>query len=348
MGMIEKAGSGHYASSMSALEIMYPLFYEEKIKPEQFILSKGHAVPALYAILYDLGYLKDLSQFRQYGGSAMLTTSGLPGHPVLGVSGITCSSGSLGMGISKALGFAKMNPDVVYHVLVGDGELQEGQNWEALMYLMANHVTNVIVHVDCNGHQYSGEIRERWATPFYWLSKLACVKWHNTKWEYDNKYLTRAQTPAYTEKVQHYSSVLAGLMRQDAKIVVLDADLMDDFGLREIVRDFPDRFIECGISEQYMVSMANGIALAGYLPICHTYGAFYRRAIDQIYNNYHDGPKIVYTAGMVGRHPLNIGKSHEAIRGRDMLSWLPDILVTSDIQDLKHIGEKSIYLELEL
>lgn len=97
-----------------------------------------------------------------------------------------------------------------------------------------------------------------------------------------------------------------------------------------------------------MVSMANGIALSGYYPICHTFGAFYKRAVDQIYNNYHDGLRVVYTAGLVSKPPMNIGVSHEAVRGKEMLSWLPDILVTNQIEDLKYIGEKSIYLELEI
>ena len=105
--------------------------------------------------------------------------------------------------------------------------------------------------------------------------------------------------PRYSKLVAEYSEYLYNLMVGNDKVIVLDADLVDDFGLRKIKDDFPDRFVECGISEQHMVSMANGIALSGYYPVCHTYGAFYRRAIDQIYNNYKDGLKITYVAGMV-------------------------------------------------
>ena len=339
--MISKAGSGHYASSMSALEIMYPLFYKDYIKPDQFILSKGHAVPALYAILYDLGYIDDLNKFRQYDG--------LPGHPELGINGVSCSSGSLGMGISKALGMAKIHPDETYHVLVGDGELQEGQNWEALLYLIGNKIDNVIVHVDCNAHQYSGLIEHGAAFIDMLYSSeeyiFKQVKLHFTSWEHDNKYLTHPQMPEYVQLVQQYSDYMLKLMENE-KIIILDTDLVDDFGLRVIKEKYPDRFIECGISEQHMVSMANGIALSGYYPVCHTFGAFYRRAMDQIYNNYQDCLNITYVAGFVGTPHLNIGASHEAVSGEKMLSWLPDILVTSDIQDLKHIGSKSIYLEL--
>ena len=343
--MISTAGSGHYASSMSALEIMYPLFYQDGIQPDQFILSKGHAAPALYAILYDLGYIKDLSGFRQHGG--------LPGHPELGVDGVLCSSGSLGMGISKAAGLAKFNPDKTYHILVGDGELQEGQNWEALMYLIANNVENVIVHVDCNGQQYSGEAGGRGLAFLSLLYTddhhiLRVVKLHLTTWDRDNKYLTRPQIHDYAEQVAQYSELLLKLMNENEKIIVLDADLADDFGLTIIRDKFPDRFIECGISEQHMVSMANGLALAGYYPICHTFSSFYKRCIDQMYNNCCDNLRIVYVAGLVGKPPMNIGSSHQSISGKELLPWLPDIKVTSDIHDLTHIGSKSIYLELEI
>jgi len=336
--MIFDAGSGHYASSMSALEVMYPLFYVDKIKPDQFILSKGHAAPALYAILYNLKYIDSLEGFRTY--------EGLPGHPELGINGVSCSSGSLGMGISKALGMAKMNPDKTYHVLVGDGELQEGQNWEALLYINRNQIDNVIVHVDGNRHQYSGE--SNFVDYVRILIDCKNVIIHHTQWEQNNKYLTYPQLPQYTELVSSYARHLYNLMLDNDKVIVLDADLKNDFGLDIITNQFPGRFIECGISEQHMVSMANGIAISGYYPVCHTFGAFYRRAIDQIYNNYQDGVHVVYVAGLVGDHPLNIGASHEATWGEELLSWLPDIMVTSDIEDLKYIGSQSIYLELEI
>jgi transketolase len=299
--MIERAGSGHYASSCSALEIMVPLFYEQGVTPDRFILSKGHAAPALYAILFDLGYLNqgDIDRFREYGG--------LPGHPSIETPGVLCSSGSLGMGISKALGLAWANPNKIYHVLVGDGELQEGQNYEAMNTIVHDNVKNVIVHVDANGQQYSGPcvVKTRGELPS-WL------KVHETTWRESNKYLTRPQNPEYAALIDRYSDELLKAMGENDKIVVLDADLKYDFGLEKIEAAFPDRFIECGISEQHMVSMAGGLARAGRLPVCHTFGAFYRRAIDQIYNNCCDGLKVIYVAGLCGKHRQNIGKSHES------------------------------------
>jgi transketolase len=301
--MIELAGSGHYASSMSALEIMVPLFYEQGVTPDRFILSKGHAAPALYAILFDLGYLNqgDIDRFREYGG--------LPGHPSIETPGVLCSSGSLGMGISKALGLAWANPDKVYHVLVGDGELQEGQNWEALTFWGKEKIDNIHLWIDGNLRQYSGMIPDGdGMAQIYGCGKIHFV---NTTWHESNKYLTRPQNPEYAALIDRYSDELLKAMGENDKIVVLDADLKYDFGLEKIEAAFPDRFIECGISEQHMVSMAGGLARAGLLPVCHTFSAFYKRCIDQLNNNVNDGLKIGYVAGLINHGTINIGSSHE-------------------------------------
>lgn len=310
--MISNAGSGHYASSMSTLEVMVPLFYEQGITPDCFILGKGHAAPALYAILYDLGYLKksDLDSFRQYGG--------LPGHPSLDVNGVLCSSGSLGMGISKAIGLAYANGDRTYHVLVGDGELQEGQNWEAILYLAANPMPNVKIHIDRNGYQYSGEHRNIHEP--HWLAcaeQNGNVMVHITQWQCDNKHLTRSNPAmtAYSSLITQYSTMLHEAMQTNENIIVLTADLEQDFGLTIIKDNFPSRYIDCGISEQHMVSMAGGLARADKIPICHTFSAFYRRAIDQMYNNGCDGLRVYYVAGLCGINPINIGRSHDDTPG---------------------------------
>jgi transketolase N-terminal domain/subunit len=334
--MIGRAGSGHYASSMSALEIMYPLFYEQGVMPDEFILSKGHAAPALYAILYDLGYLtiKEFAAFREYGG--------LPGHPALYTKGVLCSSGSLGMGISKAIGLAITKPLKKYHVLVGDGELQEGQNWEAIRYLYDYEISNVIVHIDGNGHQYSGKTRSGIGIP----DDSKNIIWHRTKWIESNKYLTRPQNPQYTKKIEQYSDDLLKAMTENDKIIALDADLLYDFGLEKIRFAFPYRFIECGISEQHMVSMANGLALAGYIPICHTFAAFYRRAFDQIYNNQADELQIIYVAGLCGEHKQNIGVSHHEGTITSMMNRIGVWECSSLSEALAH--PMSSYIRLEM
>lgn len=346
--MISSAGSGHYASSMSALEIMYPLFYEQGITPDCFILSKGHAAPALYAILFDLGYLgpdKDsmVESFRM--------SYGLPGHPELGTPGVTASSGSLGMGISKAIGLAYANPDKVYHVLVGDGELQEGQNWEALLYIIANNVPNIIIHIDANRRQYSGMIPGALVDIPLPSGRRLIV--HRTSWQHDNSYLTTPDPAmdSYKQIVIDYSCMLHKAMSDDNRIIVLNADLEQDFQLTFIRQSFPDRYIQCGISEQHMVSMANGLALAGKIPICHGFGAFYRRALDQIYNSCCDGLPIMYVAGLCGNHPtLNIGHSHWDCGFGDALGLVVpgELLVTINIDEaFGSLGKCPIYLMLE-
>lgn len=293
--MIKTAGSGHYASSMSALQIMYRLFYEDRITPEQFILSKGHAAPALYAILFDLGYLaeQDIMNFRKYDG--------IPGHPSTSTNGILASSGSLGMGISKAIGLAYAKPYQTFHVLIGDGELQEGQNWEALLYMYNHNVENIRVYVDCNRMQYSGECLYN---PFMGIRNVQFIY---TDWQQDNSHLCAPKIYDMT-----YSKALGESMRVNPDIICLCADLEHDFGLTPIKVQYPDRFIQTGICEQHMVSMANGLALAGRVPICHTFSAFYKRAVDQMYNCYHDGIKIGYVAGLCGIPQANIGISHLA------------------------------------
>jgi transketolase len=122
-----------------------------------FFLSNGHISPVLYSVLARSGYfpIEELNTFR-------LLNSRLQGHPTThdGLPGVRIASGSLGQGISVAIGSAlskKLNKDKhLVYVLCGDGELQEGQNWEAIMYAAGNKVDNLIVSIDLNGQQIDG------------------------------------------------------------------------------------------------------------------------------------------------------------------------------------------------
>ncbi len=167
--IIYNAQSGHPGGSLSCAEILYLLFKKilnlnfSEIEAESndiFILSKGHAAPALYATLAYLGYIdNDLSGFRQSG-------SILQGHPVKNRSlGIMVSTGSLGMGLPIGVGCAlsaklEKNNEKYIYVLLGDGELDEGSNWEAIM--SANHykLDNLIAIIDRNGIQIDGATEE--------------------------------------------------------------------------------------------------------------------------------------------------------------------------------------------
>lgn len=160
--MIAGAKSGHPGGSLSAIDLITVLYYavlkHDPKNPtwaarDRFILSKGHACPALYAVLGELGYFsKDLfPTLRQLG-------SPLQGHPELGkLAGVEASTGSLGQGLSLGLGMAegaRINGNGArVFVLTGDGELDEGQVWEAALYAGAKKLDNVVTIVDVNGQQ---------------------------------------------------------------------------------------------------------------------------------------------------------------------------------------------------
>jgi len=165
--MVHKVNSGHPGGSLGCTEFFIALYYEiMKLKKgfdmdgsneDLFFLSNGHISPVFYSILARKGYfpLEELQTFR-------MIDSRLQGHPTTheGLPGVRIASGSLGQGLSVAIGAAlskKLNNDInTVFALMGDGELQEGQNWEAIMYATANKVDNLIATVDLNGKQIDG------------------------------------------------------------------------------------------------------------------------------------------------------------------------------------------------
>ncbi len=162
---IYNAGSGHSGGSLSCVEILWTLYTQVlNVRPEEpdwperdrFVLSKGHAAPALYVTLAEMGFLpsEELDTLRRAG-------SILQGHPDMRKTpGVEMSTGSLGMGISVGVGMALSGRlsgrDYGVYVLAGDGELQEGQNWEAFMAAARWGLTNLTVIVDRNGVQLDG------------------------------------------------------------------------------------------------------------------------------------------------------------------------------------------------
>ncbi|VAV83745.1 Transketolase, N-terminal section [hydrothermal vent metagenome] len=165
--MVHKVNSGHPGGSLGCAEflvVLYNTIMERKngfdmdgIEEDLFFLSNGHISPLFYSVLARCGYfpVDELNTFR-------LLNSRLQGHPTTheGLPGIRIASGSLGQGMSVAIGAAqtkKLNNDkhLVYS-LHGDGELQEGQNWEAIMYASAKNIDNLIATIDLNGKQIDG------------------------------------------------------------------------------------------------------------------------------------------------------------------------------------------------
>lgn len=166
---VYSAGSGHPGGSLSIADILaYLYFAEMRVDPknpswddrDRFVLSKGHTAPALYAALAEKGFIpkEDLKTFRQIG-------SYLQGHPDMkDTPGVDMTTGSLGLGISAACGMALSakisKKDYNVYAVLGDGELGEGQVWEAAMFAAHYKLDNLCAFVDFNGLQIDGKITE--------------------------------------------------------------------------------------------------------------------------------------------------------------------------------------------
>jgi transketolase len=128
--------------------------------------------------------------------------------------------------------------------------------------------------------------------------------------------------------IQAYSNALLEQARKNPKIVALDADLILDTGLIPFQKEFPDRFIECGIAEQDMVSQAGGMALQGLLPIVHSFACFLSsRPNEQIYNNATEQEKVIYVGSLAGVVPGGPGHSHQAVRDISALAAMPGLVL---------------------
>lgn len=459
--MVKNAGSGHLGSSLSSMDLVVWLYYkgmhfipENADDPDRdiYFSSKGHDVPGLYSVLYSIGLLTEeqILKLRRLGG--------LDGHPEVHIKGIEANSGSLGMGISKGKGmaWAKRNLNLKGHVYVitGDGEFQEGQNYEALQSCVQQKIHNITVIMDHNKLQSDrpieniislGNLPEKIKT-FGWhvevmdghnwdeiettFERLKAVTnkpkfiiantikgkgvsfmehpialkegnglypWHAGAPD-DNSFqqayreimnrindqlkildlepiatididsiiktienkqplnalgepISEAAITKHSLKqnseyiVEAYGKALVkeGAKRQD--IVVLDADLSSDCRLRYFENIFPDRFIENGIAEQDMVSMAGGLAKIGLLPVVNSFASFLTsRANEQIYNNCTEKTKIIYASHYAGLIPAGPGKSHQSIRDISLLGALPnmEILQPCNAQETEMIVDYCI------
>lgn len=186
ISMVNRAKSGHVGGSLSATDILVALYYHlmnhdpkdpNWPKRDRFILSKGHCTPVIYAILADCGYFpkSDLDTFRRPG-------SHLQGHPYAPKTpGIEASTGTLGIGVSTGMGMAlaaKLRGEQqTYYLFAGDGEIQEGQVWEASAFANKYQLDNVLLLVDRNGMQSDGISEE--VMPMGSL----CQKWEAFGWE---------------------------------------------------------------------------------------------------------------------------------------------------------------------
>jgi transketolase len=436
---VKRAGSGHLGSTFSAMEVVTYLLFEQMNtatvgwdSPDRdvYFSSKGHDVPGLYSALYALGVIprERLLRLRKLGG--------LDGHPDVGVPGIEANTGSLGMGISKGRGIAWAKRHLGRGgravVMVGDGELQEGQNYEGLQAAAHDGLSGLTVVVDRNELQSDkptdeivslGELEERFRA-FGWhvascdghsFEELRSVftsfggiadrpqalvartikgkgvsfmehptalregggtyRWHagapddeafgrafdeiasrigerlsahdlgplelesiaaedETKraevLEGEPESGAGARRPKVTDEyvVDAYGDELVRLGAVHDELVVLDADLASDCRVRPFELAYPDRFVECGIAEQDMVSTAAGLARHGLLPVANSFASFLAaRANEQIYNQASEHSKVVYALHYAGLIPAGPGKSHQSIRDISLLGALPGMTV---------------------
>jgi transketolase len=434
---VKRAGSGHLGSTFSAMEVVAYLLFEGLNTAEVgwsspdrdvYFSSKGHDVPGLYSALFALGVIPSerLLRLRKLGG--------LDGHPDVGVPAIEANSGSLGMGISKGRGIAWAKRHLGRRgrvvVMVGDGELQEGQNYEGLQAAAHEGLAGLTVVVDrnelqsdkptdeivslgelegrfrafgwhvatCDGHSFA-ELRRAFASfrevadrpqalvartikgkgvsfmehpaalregggTYRWHAgapddesferafaeiasrigeRLAALTLEPLRLEHVPPERERGETlegepdsgagarrPKVTDEyvVDAYGEELVRLGAEHEELVVLDADLASDCRVRAFELAYPDRFVECGIAEQDMVSTAAGLARHGLLPVANSFASFLAsRANEQIYNQASEGSRVVYALHYAGLIPAGPGKSHQSIRDISLLGALPGMTV---------------------
>jgi transketolase len=426
---VKRAGSGHLGSSFSAMDIVVFLLYEQLNTvrlgfdhPDRdvYFSSKGHDVPGLYAVLHSLGVVPTDKLLR------LRRLDGLDGHPNVRVPGIEANSGSLGMGISKGRGIAwakrQLDRGGRVVVMVGDGELQEGQNFEALQGAAHDRLSGLTVVVDrnelqsdkpteeilalgdleaklrafgwhvasCDGHDFDklrrvfGELASVSDRPQVLVARTikgrgvsfmehpvamreggGTYRWHagapdDESFESARTELLARIGPVDLEPVpplegelpapaleaepesgagtrvtvireyvvEAYGEALVDLAGRNPELVVLDADLASDCRVRGFEEAFPERFLECGIAEQDMVSVAGGLARHGLLPVVNSFASFLAsRANEQIYNNASEGSKVVYGLHYAGLIPAGPGMSHQSLRDISLLAALPNMTI---------------------
>lgn len=416
LAAIMSARHGWLGATFSCAEILTYLYFSKmkflvgpggEIAGDLLILSKGHAAPMQYACLAGCGLIpfEDLLTYKM--------KDGLQAHTDRATPGIISNTGSLGQSLSKACGLAladrlcgrRRN----IYVIIGDGELQEGQNYEALQTLKKYRLTEVVPVIDrnylqtdssvrdikdigdlvkifsafgfrvrsVNGHEME-DIKKTFGkvpgcseeiivaeTVKGFGSRVTAMKrniprrkgeWHSRVpsteeyirilGELVKKTESKAILSAY-EKFKSkppsgrialvkktdqstrdiFSERIVALAKNNKKIIVLDADLEKSLRLTKFATKYPERFIESGIAEQDMVSIAGGLALNGFLPVVNTYASFLRRAYEQIYINATELTPVLYAGHYSGLCYSTDGKSHLMTGDIPMFRAIPGMRV---------------------
>lgn len=403
------ANHGWLGASFSAIEILSVLYHLRVGDPalpaagrDLVVLSKGHAAMAQYAVLAACG-LFPIEKLLKYK-----TIPGLPAHCDRSVPGVDTDSGSLGQGLSKALGLslARRRAGISHHcyVLLGDGELQEGQVFESMLSHARLGLTGCIPIIDRNFLQSDSQCAEI-KDAHDWnglltgigLRVFTCDGHSVRSLDQTLKAAAECGRPAIViaETVKGYGTSLTGMAPQTARrqgvwhacipdrceylamvaelverlgdsditnafaawrrayamesvvaapaspapvgvatsrstaagfvaalqeamplrkmLFILDADLEKSCRLTDIALGYPDRFIEVGISEQDMASIAAGIALGGGVAVVNTYAAFHKRALDQLFAISAEGLPVIVAGHYAGIDYHTDGKSHQSL-----------------------------------
>ncbi len=393
--MIQQAGAGHIGTCFSSAEIVTLLHHEILKADDIFFSSKGHDAPLFYSCLIARGIIPfdEIHSLRRPGG--------LPGHPDIQTPEIFTNTGSLGMGISKAKGMILArrlkNQTGNVFVLMGDGELQEGQVWESLAGAVRDKMSELVVLVDmnhiqsdlpiiktawmgkyapkfkafgwhtdfCQGHEidqlrekineaieYEGgpsvifceTVKGKGSSLIEAPGKTDFYQYHSgalTEEEYEvvfsdlendldtveveqkKDYRFKNKGKYHKELINSYQDELFNCFLRNRKVLILDVDLLVDHQLN-LLTIAKNNIIEFGIAEQDMVSTAGGLALEGFIPICHSFACFLtRRANEQIYNNCTEKTHIIYMGTLAGVLPNEIGASHEAMHDIELMRTMP-------------------------
>jgi len=412
------AGSGHPTSCLSATDMMATLFENYfiydldnplNINNDRLVFSKGHAAPLFYALYAVAGAfpLEKLNTLRKFG-------SDLEGHPTPHFKYTDAATGSLGQGLSVGAGMAyalKNKNDAKVYVLLGDGELAEGQNWEAANFASYYKLNNLVAIADINrlaqsqetmfGHhveQYENrfrafgfetivinghdllEVKNAFDTvksnksnkPFVIIAKTDkghgvsfledADNWHGKvlKKEELDKALkelgvvddtlrfnlrvpdaTRASEsisslPASKFQYKKYEEIatrevygqeLSLIGKGDSSVMALDGDVKNSTFSQDFLKDHPERFIECFIAEQNMVSVAVGLSRLGKKPFVSTFAAFLTRAADQIRMAALSNANICFAGSHVGVSIGEDGASQMGLEDISLFGSIPESIV---------------------
>ena len=414
-----EAASGHPTSCLSAADITTVLFDKYftyditsplNLFNDRFVLSKGHAAPLLYALFAVSGAfpVDELKSLRKFG-------SILQGHPVPKFKYAEAATGSLGQGLSVGAGLALLakreNLPYKTYVLTGDGELAEGQIWEAANFASYHNLDNLIALLDINrfaqsgetmfghhmeqyaerfesfgfevavidGHNYeeidralSDAVNNKTSRPYAIIAKTLKGKgvsfienkdgWHgkalkkeelekalkelgnvNDTLKFNLKKPSHQKAAVITatiekanndfDKMKEYATrevfgdVLVSTGKANKSIYALDADVKNSTFTEKFTKEIPERFVECFIAEQNMVSVAAGLSRLDKIPVVATFAAFLTRAADQIRMARVSEANIKFVGSHVGVSIGEDGPSQMGLEDIALFGALPDSVV---------------------